>query len=244
MDKLDGFKLGAYEIVSETSVRDPEYDYEELTVNELLSRTGHSEDAKTTFIREIFAVNIHKLLARETYKSCFELVDKVAADPRLSKLKAVVFLALKPKGGRNTFHSLESVYQYKELLAYAMSKCVQVGFDSCSGPHALKSLPKKFEQQIECCESSLFSAYCNCQGELFPCSFTEGTDGWENGISLLDESTAEFTKNVWMGPRLSEWRKNLLQSSQGKGCAGCPSQKTCRSCPIYPVTLCKTNPES
>lgn len=178
-------------------------------------------------------VNIHKLLAAETLEGCFTLINKVKTDPRLAGLKAIVFLLLKPKGNRNQLTPIRDMASYKRLMDYAQEKGVQVGMDSCSAPMALQTLPENCIQSIEPCESTLFSIYLNVQGEVFPCSFTEGTKGWETGISTKD--IASF-KDVWYHPRLVEWREGLLKSSSG--CSSCTSQKHCRSCPIYDVTIC------
>ena len=189
-------------------------------------------------------VNIHKLLSEETYQSCFDLIDKAStndptrADPRLKGLRAIVFLLLKPKGDRNTFHPIRSMGHYKDLLEYAQAKGVMVGMDSCSAPMALKSLDASCIPSIEPCESTLFSIYINVKGEVFPCSFTEGTPGWERGIDATN--AVSFGKEVWYHPKLVEWRKNLLRSSEG--CTGCAVQKYCRSCPVYDVTICQPKP--
>jgi len=180
--------------------------------------------------------NIHKLLSKETYKSCFDLIDKVVFDPRTKGLKAIVFLLLKPKGNRNHFHSIVNLEDYKKLLDYAKEKGVQVGMDSCSAPMALRSLPSETIPSIEPCESTLFSLYINTEAEAFPCSFTEGEPGWETGINMLE--VEDFLKDVWMSPRLDEWRQGLLKSSDG--CGGCSVKQHCRSCPVFDsITVCK-----
>ena len=178
-------------------------------------------------------VNIHKLLAQETLESCFTLIDKVKSDSRLAKMKAIVFLLLKPKGGRNQLHPIRNLSDYKKLLDYAQEKGVAVGMDSCSAPMALQSLSENCIQSVEPCESTLFSIYINVKGEVFPCSFTEGTLGWETGLNVADFPSFE---EVWYHPKLVEWRNGLIGSS--KGCSRCHLQKHCRSCPIYDITLC------
>lgn len=179
-------------------------------------------------------VNIHKLLAQETLDSCFLLVDKVATDARLRGLKAIVFLALKPKGCRNRFHTVSDLADYKALLKFARAKGVGVGMDSCSAPMALKSVEAEFHTSIEPCESGLFSIYVNVKGEVFPCSFTEGTPGWERGIDLVEAKS--FLEDVWYNPRLVWWRRNLLKSSQD---CECNLKQDCRSCPVFDITPCK-----
>ena len=182
-------------------------------------------------------VNIHKLLSKETLASCYRLIDQVKVDPRLAGLKAIVFLMLKPKGDRNKMHSIGSLEDYKALLDYARDKGVGVGMDSCSAPMALKSLPSAFADSVEPCESGLFSIYVNVDGEVFPCSFTEGTPGWETGIDV--PSASDFLSGVWHHPRLETWRTNLIKSAGG---CSCDKKDGCRACPIYDITLCKPDP--
>jgi MoaA/NifB/PqqE/SkfB family radical SAM enzyme len=181
-------------------------------------------------------VNIHKLLSKETLASCFRLIDQVKTDSRLKGLKAIVFLMLKPKGDRNKLHGIDSLEEYRALLDYACKKGVGVGMDSCSAPMALKSLPAAFADSVEPCESGLFSIYVNVKGEIFPCSFTEGTPGWETGINVL--AVSDFRAEVWYSPRLVAWRSNLIKSADG--CV-CDKKADCRVCPVYNITVCKSD---
>ena len=185
-------------------------------------------------------VNIHKLFAKETLGSCHKLIDQVALDPRVTRMKAVVFLLLKPKGQRNKLTPADNLASYGLLYSHAREKKVSIGMDSCSAPMALKTIPMDNPMtlmSLEPCESTLFSIYVNVRGELFPCSFTEGTPGWEKGIDLLDPSVKDFSKDVWESARLGKFRGKLLASSIG--CSRCGMQPHCRSCPIYDVSICK-----
>lgn len=197
--------------------------------------------------RGLKQVNIHKLLSKQTYKSCFKLIEEVAdakqgkmfAHPGLKELKAIVFLLLKPKGDRNNLDSIVSLEDYGRLVDYARKKGVAVGMDSCSAPMVLKTMPEEVIPSVEPCESTLFSVYVNVDGEMFPCSFTEGTRGWETGIDLkMDPVHGE---DPWYNPRIEAFRKGLLASSSG--CTDCSVQKHCRSCPVYDVTICQPKPE-
>ncbi len=85
----------------------------------------------------------------------------------------------------------------------------------------------------EPCESGLFSAYINCKGEFFPCSFAEGEGKWETGIDVL--GCNDFVKDIWYNYRVIQWRRALLYSS--KEC-DCEFAKLCRSCPIFDITPC------
>lgn len=184
-------------------------------------------------------VNIHQLLASETYDSCYKLLRDIKDDSRLAGLNAVVFLMLKPKGNRNKYSSVNSLDRFNELIKTAQDLGVSVGMDSCTAPLMFK-FAKTYDQQdiipsIEPCESTLFSVYINSDAEVFPCSFTEGEPGWETGISMPDVN--DFMKEVWFSERLKNWRTKLLASSSG--CSKCNMRKYCRSCPTFDITPCK-----
>jgi radical SAM protein with 4Fe4S-binding SPASM domain len=191
-------------------------------------------------------VNIHYMLAEETYEAAFRLMDDVRTDPRLEGLRAIVFLAYKPKG-RNAGHftTIKDPAKYAALLEYGKpswgKRNINWGCDSCSAPTILKTLeihdPKALDslsQVIEPCEATCFSSYINADGEFFPCSFTEGQPGWETGLNVFESK--DFIEDVWNHPRTRGFRENLLGTT--KGCTGCPSQRLCRTCPIYPITGC------
>ena len=72
-------------------------------------------------------VNIHALIAKELVHSSFKLIKKIKRDSRLSKLNAVVFLLLKPKGKRNTLHRVDSINQYRQLINFALKSRVNIG---------------------------------------------------------------------------------------------------------------------
>lgn len=188
--------------------------------------------------RGLAQVNIHKLLAASTLASCHKLIDAAAEDTRLKKLRAIVFLLLKPKGLRNRLAPIQDAAAVRGLYDHARERGIGIGLDSCSAPLALKTWPEDTHVMVEPCESGLFSIYVNVDGEAFPCSFTEGTPGWETGIDLVNfEGMKVFAPAVWHGQRLTEWREKLLASSAG--CKGCSAQKLCRACPAYPITPCK-----
>lgn len=175
-------------------------------------------------------VNIHMLLAAETYDNCIKVIDEAASDPRLEKLRAIVFLALKPKGRGKNLTPLNDPQKYKELVYYAFSKGVNIGFDSCSAPlflSAVKDDPKykEYETLAEPCESYLFSIYINEKGVTYPCSFledeTNGIDLTKKGMSLED---------YWFAESTNKWRKELLETAH-KDCL----VKGCRQCPKYDI---------
>ena len=75
----------------------------------------------------------------------------------------------------------------------------------------------------EPCESTLFSSYFNTKGEFFPCSFIEGTEGWETGIDIVSNG-ATFLKDLWNEDRTKKFRAKTIK---------CRECKT--SCPVYEI---------
>jgi MoaA/NifB/PqqE/SkfB family radical SAM enzyme len=175
-------------------------------------------------------VNIHMLLSAQTYKECFKVISDAKEDPRLEKLRAIVFLAVKPQG-RGKQMSPVSPGAYRELVHCAFKEQAIIGFDSCSAPlflNAIKDHPdyKKYLELAEPCESYLFSTYVNVRGRMFPCSFLE--DVWSDGIDLT--SPVNF-KEVWFGKEVREWREKLLATAETPDCL----VKGCRQCPAYKI---------
>jgi MoaA/NifB/PqqE/SkfB family radical SAM enzyme len=173
-------------------------------------------------------VNIHLVYHSKNEELVYSVLDDAASDPRLKGLKAIVLLGLKQKGrGENGYEAL-GYEGFSKLVEYAFSKGVGIGFDSCSACKYMRWVNESSMRQeqkermmavAEPCESNLFSFYINCHGEGFPCSFTEGTEGWEEGISVLN--CENFVKDVWNHERFQEWRKKLLGNN--------------RNCPVYKV---------
>jgi MoaA/NifB/PqqE/SkfB family radical SAM enzyme len=167
-------------------------------------------------------VNIHFMICQETFNKALEVMTDKLLDPRLAKLNAIVLLSLKPKGrAENSGYTRLSQDDFKWLVDYALYNKIGIGFDSCGCGkfvEAVKDSPdfEKFMQLAEPCESGLFSSYFNVEGKFFPCSFAEGTEGWEDGIDIIHSDT-----ELWNHPRVVEWRKRLLGN--------------CRNCPLYNI---------
>lgn len=176
-------------------------------------------------------VNIHQLLCEETYESCFELIEDAKTDPRLKKLRAIVFLALKPQGRGKSFTPLRSAAKYQKLVQTAMEQGVGIGFDSCSAPLFLKAMEgskdyKKYEMLAEPCESTLFSVYVAVTGKMYPCSFLE------TGFEGIDVTEVEnFLTDVWFHPQTVKWREELLATAKRDSCL----VKGCRQCPEFDI---------
>ncbi len=182
---------------------------------------------------DIQQINIHQMVAQETYDDTLKLIEAIRVDPRFHGVYAVVFLALKQKGRGIGYHPL-SADQFGKLANKVIDSGKNLGFDSCSAYkviQAYKDHPNftNIEMSIESCESSLFSAYINVQGEIFPCSFIEGIPGWENGIPLDDTKDfgEDFLEDIWYHPKLKGFREKLLKTAT--------NPYNCRTCPYYNI---------
>lgn len=163
-------------------------------------------------------VNIHQMISNETFEQAKETIRDYNEDERMQGMNAIVFLSLKKKG-RGVNHTPLTVEQFKELVDMALDANVPIGFDSCGAHKFLESvkdheLYDDFVVHAEPCESTLFSSYINTAGEFFPCSFIEGIEGWEEGISVVDAE--DFHKDIWLNERTHEFRCELLEC--GRNC--------------------------
>lgn len=179
----------------------------------------------------IAQTNIHKVISNESLESCYDLIDDAVNDPRLVNLKAIVFLTLKPKGKRNKWNTLKDVNAYRELIEYAFERNIGIGFDSCSAKTflaAMKDHPRfeQFCQLSESCESTLYSAYIDVKGHLYPCSFTEGEGTWKEGIDVT--AVANFDKEVWNHPKVVKFRADNIATTDERICGDC------RACVTFP----------
>jgi len=180
--------------------------------------------------RGLKQVNIHQLLAEETYDQCMTILDDRNTDARLANLNAVVFLWLKPKGKRNEFRQLGSMDKFKTLINKAFNTGGKFGFDSCSASNFLKSVggDPNFEQykvMAESCESTCFSYYINTLGIGFPCSFSENTPDYR-GVDVV--GCEDFIRDVWNAEETKKFRNRVIAN---KDCNGC------RMCPVYKLEI-------
>lgn len=160
-------------------------------------------------------VNIHCMLSEETYDKCMDLIDKIKIDERLSKLNAVVFLMLKPRGRGEKFHRIGDD-KYKIFINKLMKAGINYGFDSCGAARLLtQDVDDNIKKYITPCESTRESCYINVEGKFFPCSFAEEGDGID--VTKADD----FIEEIWMRDDTHKWRMNLLKNN-------------C-NCPIYEV---------
>jgi MoaA/NifB/PqqE/SkfB family radical SAM enzyme len=170
--------------------------------------------------RGLEQVNIHQLVSFETQMDCYNTMDAYNTDPRLLKLNAIVLLALKEKGERNTYKPLTQI-DFTKLVQHGIDSKVPLGFDSCSCHkflEAVKDSPKfeQYKMLSEPCESTLFSVYINVEGKMYPCSFCEEVFP---GIDVVE--CKDFINDVWNGEVTKDFRKILLKEE--------------RECPVYEV---------
>ena len=174
-------------------------------------------------------VNIHQLLAEETFDNVIETIRDIKTDLRLTDLNAIVFLSLKQKG-RGTGYTRLSQDKFNYIVKVAMAAGIPFGFDSCSANKFLNSVKNhkqynKFIVNTEPCESTCFSLYVNVEGEYFPCSFTEGgsfdnAGNWTRGIPLNE--VVDFKTELWENYKTRQFRKSLLSNVDDNGVRGCP----------------------
>lgn len=188
--------------------------------------------------RGMTQINIHRMICLQNYQDCLDLIDKAKSDPRLEKLNAIVFLALKPKGRGIHFTPMQDINKYRTLVQKAFDNGVGIGADSCSAEMMLMACKgmknfERIEQNIESCESGCMSIYCDVDGNYWPCSFCENVSKTLIGsveikpINLLEVN--DFLKEVWFAPQTKEWRKNLIETSRNN----------CRRCPVYDINNLK-----
>ena len=197
--------------------------YEEMTFEEFFELSKATENEIKSFINKHFAVNLHWAYHSRNYTKITELVEDIKNDPRLSKLNAIVFLALKQKGRGIGFTPLP-FHKFKEMVEYVMESGITYGFDSCTANNFLKSVEdhpnyEQFKIMSEACEAVCFSSYIDVHGDFYPCSFCERITGWEEGLSVVN--CENFLQDIWNHPKTNDFRESLLVNG--------------RSCPVYNI---------
>ena len=191
----------------------------------------------------IDAVNIHQLLSDDTIDDCMRLLKAYKDDPRIGKVRAIVFLTIKPIGTRNDMSSLTNINGYKKLVEYAMENVIPIGFDSCGCYNFLNVMKSSKEygaylNVAESCESSLFSIYVNSRGIVSPCSFTEKIDNTilKDVTEMNDEidlnKVSDLLMDVWYSSKFNAFRRALLGTIDSNG-----NEIQCRYCPTYNLNL-------
>ena len=180
--------------------------------------------------RKMSQINIHAMLSSQTFDQCMETAKDMLVDKRLKNMNAIVFLGLKKQGRAKNNFDIVSMNKFEELIMFCFKNNIRFGFDSCSACRFEKIVRNsktisdedkmRLIQCSESCESGAYSFYTSVESKYFPCSFTEGEPGWENGLDMLDVS--DFLKDIWYHPRNIEWRNRLIRSKEN-GCRKCLS---------------------
>jgi len=178
--------------------------------------------------------NMHLMVSNETLPFCYEVLEDIQNDERLTKLNAVVFLTCKPKGRAKGHYTAPNQEQYNELVKFCLERNIRFGFDSCSAARFVNSLDslnideaskRKLIECAESCESDLFSSYVNVNGEFWHCSFTENEPGYQP-VNML--AVEDFQRDVWYAEPVKRFREKLLAT-----CVLKSSKGGCRQCPVY-----------
>lgn len=188
-------------------------------------RNACYESVKKLTDRGMKQINIHVMVSNETKQNVYDVLLDSKNDSRLSKLNSVVLLSLKKKGRGTKFTPMKQ-NDFSEIIKYCFDNNIAFGMDSCSACkfiEAIKNYPENIQKNAELftepCESSLFSSYINTNGMFYPCSFTEGTEGWETGLDVV--GCENFIDDIWNHEKTKEFRKKLLDKN--------------RNCPIFEV---------
>lgn len=176
-------------------------------------------------INKKMAINIHCLLADETYNGVMELLDDMKTDKRLEGLNAIVFLSLKQKGRGIHFNKLE-YDKFKNIIERCMNENIPYGMDSCSANKFIKTLDELVDESrksmiinyIEPCEATQFSSFFDCYGNYYPCSFMEKEGEWEKGIELKNINNIN---DIWYEKRVIDWRNESIKNINCLGCNKC-----------------------
>ena len=178
-------------------------------------------------------VNIHQVIHENNLEETKEILKDIKNDPRLKDLRAIVLLALKPKGRGDKFVPITSHWKYKEIINYAFDNNINVGFDSCGCINFLNTTKehkdfKYFETLAEGCESTAFSIYVDVFGKTYPCSFSPNMEEWGDGMDIINKE--DFLTDVWFSEKFNVFRKKLLET-QSNNCF------SCRECPLFNLKI-------
>jgi MoaA/NifB/PqqE/SkfB family radical SAM enzyme len=171
-----------------------------------MSKIDAGEDATLT------AINCHVVACEENYEKILDLFQRyIDKDVIISKLNAIVLLALKHCGrAENSFTPL-TYKHFRHLVSVALKNKVPIGFDSCSCNKFLKVIKnrkdaKALAMTADPCESGLFSYYVNEDGFGFPCSFNEKEEYKFDILNCKDFIEEWWNKNNWSEKLLSNER--------------------------------------
>ncbi|MFA5688554.1 MAG: hypothetical protein WC959_05360 [Kiritimatiellales bacterium] len=193
--------------VSRYDDKEPAYDAVE-TLSDLDGKLGHR-----------WQINLHIVISEDTFEQAMETIEDTLTDPRLKGLNSIVFLSLKQKG-RGCSSKIISPEHFRTLIETSQRILPQFGLDVCATPKLLrvKDTPM-WRMCSQPCDSGIYGSYINVDGCAFPCSFMEGTSGWETGVDVI--SAEDYMRDVWRTPAFINHRKKIADM-HAEGCRLCP----------------------
>lgn len=171
-------------------------------------------------------INFHVVVFDGVVDRILSIIDDVKNDERLKYINAIVCLRYKPKNTTAEIYKQMKKEDYIKIFKYAEENGIAMGMDSCNAPMYLDMIKndkdyKHKSMYIDCCESSCFSWYINCEGRAFSCSFCENEKNddinWSEGIDMYKVN--DFVQDVWNHPKTKHFREVLLKNG--------------RKCPMY-----------
>lgn len=166
-------------------------------------------------------VNIHFCYHSGNIHKIDEIINDIKTDPRLAKLNAIVFLALKQKGRGKGFNPID-FNQFELMIKKCFNDKIRFGMDSCSAGAMIEFINKNPEythilESVEPCESTRMSLYIDVNGDFFPCSFMENIGDWKEGISVIE--CENFIDDVWFDDKTVDFRNKCVECNKlNKGC--------------------------
>lgn len=165
-------------------------------------------------------VNCHLVYYEENYNEVLSFLEKITVDERVSKLNAVVLLALKKKGWAEV-NNLTPMSQdkFNNLIDFCFNNKINIGMDSCSAHRFIQYVNTNIHDEkqkqlmllsVEPCESfGIFSSYVNVKGEYSFCSFCENVTPSFNVLTCND-----FITDIWNSEEVSKWRNKSLSCNR------------------------------
>lgn len=158
-------------------------------------------------------INMHVLVAEETYDDIIETFHDMTTDKRLCNLDSVVLLFLKQRGRGVGYHRI-SDEKANMIYKTAIDNNIKFGFDICCSQRFTDFIKKYPNQDMnipdvyDYCDSGRFSGYVNTLGEFCPCSFIEDNGMWLNGPNIFE--CKNFIDDIWKGDKCELYRSLLL----------------------------------
>lgn len=171
-------------------------------------------------------INFHVVVFDGVCDRVLSILDDIKTDERLKYINATVLLRYKPKNTTAETYKQMKKEDYVKIFKHAEELGLALGMDSCNAPMYLDIIKddpnyKQKSMYVDCCESSCFSWYINCDGRAYSCSFCEnecnGDIDWREGINMYEVN--DFVQDVWNHPKTVKFREALLKNG--------------RKCPMY-----------